>query len=232
MTDDEYLIQLSKVEIYTEILLGILRYTEVKNYSSEEDYVKRLTKKLKFNNTYDYDLYRACIDQIEDAQYAIKEVKTNGLATKSENIGEMYLRLYGVLNACYLQLGSIIDIVRLFNFTNQKEIKENLKSLKIIEIRHKIASHSTNYEDLNKRFSYFKVAQSTLSKSATNILIVGKNDDEMERFNLIPLLENFTERIEYYLEQVINKELYSRSFKKDLFEWMKYRHDFIKKNDG
>ena len=74
MTDHEYLSQLTKVEIYCEILLAILRYTEVKSYSSDDEYIKILTKKLKFQNSHDFDLYRVCIDQTEDAQYAINEM--------------------------------------------------------------------------------------------------------------------------------------------------------------
>ena len=50
MTDEEYLSQISKVEIYCEILLGILRNTNVKTYPTEEEQVKQLTKKLKFQN--------------------------------------------------------------------------------------------------------------------------------------------------------------------------------------
>ena len=102
MTDEEYLGQISKVEIYCEILLGFLRYSNIKNYQTEEEQIRQLTKKLKFQNPYDYDLFRACIDQMEDAQYAIIDFMKNGLYVKEKNHGEMYLRLYGVLNACYL----------------------------------------------------------------------------------------------------------------------------------
>ena len=230
MTDHEYLSQLTKVEIYCEILLAILRYTEVKSYSSDDEYIKILTKKLKFQNSHDFDLYRACIDQTEDAQYAINDFNKNGLSTKSGEIGEMYLRLYGVLNSCYLQSSCIIDFVRLFNFTNQKEVKADLKSLKIIEIRNKIASHSTNYQDSDKNFSYFKLVQSSLSKSGKNISIVGKNYVDNESFDISELLLDFTKKIEFYLDKIIEKELYSRRFRKDLFEWMEYRHSFIKNN--
>lgn len=38
MSDEEYLSMTSKIEIYTEILLGILRYTSVKNINDEIEY--------------------------------------------------------------------------------------------------------------------------------------------------------------------------------------------------
>ncbi|WP_417873748.1 hypothetical protein [Xanthomarina gelatinilytica] len=229
MTDEEYLSKISKVEIYCEILLGILRYTNVKIYPTEEEQIKQLTKKLKFQNLYDYDLFRACIDQMEDAQYAINEFVENGLYISKNRRGEMYLRLYGVLNACYLQVGAITDLIRLFNFQNQKKIRQKLKKLNAIELRNKIASHTTNYIDKNNNINYYKVAQSSLDKKASGILIVRKNE-EVDYINLTEYVSEFTNTIEFYLEQIVNKELYSRTFKKEAFEWMEFRHNFIKKN--
>ncbi|WP_299104087.1 hypothetical protein [uncultured Tenacibaculum sp.] len=229
MIDEEYLSQISKVEIYCEILLGILRYTNVKTYPTEEEQVKQLTKKLKFQNLYDFDLFRACIDQMEDAQYAINEFAENGLYISEKRQGEMYLRLYGVLNACYLQVGVITDLIRLFNFQNQKEIREELKKLNAIELRNKIASHTTSYIDENNNFHYYKVAQSSLDKKANGILIVRKNE-EADYINLLDYISEFTKTMELYLGQIIDKELYSRTFRKEAFEWMKFRHDFIKKS--
>ena len=71
MTDKEYLDSTSTVGIYAEILLGILWYVPVKNFSDEEEYQSKLTKVLKFEKNYDPDLFRACIDLLEDSQYAI-----------------------------------------------------------------------------------------------------------------------------------------------------------------
>ncbi|MEP3210886.1 MAG: hypothetical protein ABJN95_16985 [Maribacter sp.] len=227
MTDEQHLSHLSKVEIYCQILLGILRYTNLKTYPTEEEHKKQLTKKLKFQNAHDFDLYRACIDQMEDAQYAINEFIENGLYINENRQGEMYLRLYGVLNACYLQTGVMIDLVRLFNFQNQKEIREELKKLDAIDLRNKIASHTTNYRDENNYSSYFKVAQSSLDKKANRILVV-KRDEEANYINLLDYVIEFTKTIELYLDQIIDKELYSRTFKKESFVWMKSRHDYIK----
>lgn len=227
MTDEEYLGQISKVEIYCEILLGFLRYTNIRNYQTEEEQIRQLTKKLKFQNPYDYDLFRACIDQLEDAQYAIIDFLENGLYIKEKNQGEMYLRLYGVLNACYLQFGVLVDLIRLFNFPNQKEIRTQLKNTDAIKLRNKIGSHSTGYIDQNNNFNYFKITQSSLDKKGNDIVLV-RNGSKVEHVNLTQNIINFQKSVEYYLEQIISKELYSRTFKREAFEWMKFRHDFIR----
>ncbi|MGX5683269.1 hypothetical protein ACWKWW_01815 [Chryseobacterium cucumeris] len=100
---------------------------------------------LKFEKNYDPDLFRACIDLLEDSQYAIDKVFKNGLITESNSHGEQYLRLYGVLNAYYIQLGVITDLVRLFDLDGQKQIRTDLKSAKIIELRNKLGAHTTSY---------------------------------------------------------------------------------------
>ena len=60
-----------------------------------------------------------------------------------------------------------------------------------------------------------------------NLLIVGKNDHE--KIDLIINMKQFTKEIESILEVIISKELYSRAFNSECFEWLKYRHDYIKK---
>jgi hypothetical protein len=229
MEDKEYLEKFSNVQIYTDIILGILKYTIVKNNLSENEFLNCLVKKLKFQNTSDIDLLRACIDQIQDAQYAIDNFNKYGLYKQSSDLDEMYLRLYGLLNACYLQIGAIIDLIRLFNFKNQKELKMDLKSLTIIDLRNKIASHTTNYQYIDKQtFGYFRLIQSTLNKWGNRISIVGKERGDVQTFDLKGILNDFTIRIEQILEMIVDKELYSRKFRKDLFHWMELRHIYLK----
>lgn len=229
MSDKEYLDRISTVEIYAEIFLGILRYTSVKNNYNYEVYKTEITKKLKFQNKTDFELLRACIDLIEDTQNAITEVFQNGLSSKSQSKGEMYLRIYGVLNAYYLQLGAVIDLMRLFNLPNQKEKKEHLKSAKIIELRNKIASHSTSYNVPNtKEVDFYKIVQSSINESGTSLRIIGKN--ESEEIDLISNMKVFTIEIEKVLHETIKKEIYTRKFKKDHFEWLEFRYKYINEN--
>lgn len=229
MTDEEYLNNKSTIEIYAEILLAFLQYTYVKDvYSNQENYEKELTKKLKFEKSTDYKLLRSCIDLLEDSECAIVDVYKYGLITNDEHFGEMYLRLYGVLNAFYLQLGAVIDLMRLFNLSDQKAKRIELKETKIIELRNKIGSHTTSYNipASKNETDFFKLAQSSISKWGDNLLIVGKNSSE--NFNLIRDMKIFSLKTELILDEVTNKVLKTRRFRNEHYQWIKLRYDFIK----
>ncbi len=70
---------------------------------------------VEFLGVSDIDSYHFIIDSyylLEDTQLAkqnFTEFGTTG-PTKYENLGEVYLRVYGVLNACYLQQQSIVEM--------------------------------------------------------------------------------------------------------------------------
>lgn len=230
MTDKEYLDSTSTVAIYAEILLGILRYVPVKNFSNEVEYQNKLTKVLKFEKNNDPDLFRACIDLLEDSQYAIDEVFKNGLITESNSHGEQYLRLYGVLNAYYLQLGAITDLARLFNLDGQKQIRADLKSAKIIELRNKLGSHTTSYLHAREgeEPDFYRLAMTSIDKWGSNLNLIGRKK-EIEEVKLIDIMRQFTKQVEVVLDKIIFKELSTRQFKKDHLEWLKLRYDYLKK---
>jgi hypothetical protein len=60
-------------------------------------------------------------------------------------VGEKYLRLYGVLSATYIQQQAVLKLFELMNVPNPKGIKAQLDSLEIRQLRHKLASHGTDY---------------------------------------------------------------------------------------
>lgn len=227
MNRQDYFNSKSKIELYADILLGFLRYVPIKNSNpSQEEYDKEITKKLKFSNTTDYKLLRACIDLLEDTQYAILAVKANGLKTKDNHFGETYLRLYGVLNAAYLQLGATIDLMKLFNIKDFKTKKQILKSCKLIELRNKIGSHSTNYKHDDKKKDFFKVAQSEIDKWGSNMLIVGK--DGHEKVDLIENIDLFSTQIEVILEEIVSDVIQNRKFKKEHKAWLMEVYSILK----
>lgn len=183
---------------------------------------------LKFEKNYDPDLFRACIDLLEDSQYAIEEVFKNGLITESNSHGEQYLRLYGVLNAYYLQLGAITDLVRLFNLDGQKQIRADLKSAKIIELRNKLGSHTTSYIHAGEgeEPDFYRLAMTSIDKWGSHLSLIGRKR-EIEEVNLIAIMGQFTKQVEAVLDKIVGKELDRRQFKKEHFEWLKLRYDYL-----
>jgi hypothetical protein len=55
------------------------------------------------------------------------------------------LRLYGVLNAIYIQQESILTLYEKFQVEEIKEARRNFNDLAIMDVRHKIGAHSNNY---------------------------------------------------------------------------------------
>ncbi|MGJ8735026.1 hypothetical protein [Zobellia laminariae] len=233
MTDEEYLSRISTIEIYCEILLGVLRYVQVKNYSSEQEYKENLNRSLKFSSTDDHLRLRACIDLTEDSQYAISEFYKNGLITNLEGQGEMYLRLYGVLNAVYLQMQAIIELIELFKVPNKKKIIGDLKGLKIIDVRNKIGAHTPNYMSKSiespRKTESFRLTQTSITKWGNELVIVS-SFDKIEEFKLVVLMKEFTEKIEKYLDIISEKALKSLfPNKTEQRDWMMYRLNYARK---
>jgi hypothetical protein len=222
----------SKIEKCTEILLAVLRYTNVKfDPKTPELYQQKLIKALRFQEKTDDLLFRSCIDAIDDAQFAINEFYKNGLGNNSNNLGVKYLRLYGVLNAYYIQLGAVIDLMKLFNFKNQEETIQTLKEHKLIEIRNKIGSHTTYYSSKfgSKEKNFYRISQFHLSQDekAERLFIVGKNSSE--EVNLSPLFLDFTKQIEAILTEIIEIAIFGkRTFKLENLEWMKEKYNEIR----
>ncbi|SRX75655.1 hypothetical protein [Aequorivita antarctica] len=213
MTDKEYLNRISKIEIYCEIIRGILRHAP--------------SKKLKFPSDDEYLRFVSFIDLIEDTQYAITDFYDNGLITNSETQGQMYLRLYGVLNAIYMQMQAVIDLIEILKIHHKKRISTDLRELKIIEVRNKIGAHTSNYliEKLNGKpnTESYRVAQSRISKWGDRLMIVS-NRGISEEFHLMNLIKEFTNLIELNLDSICETKIKSffiqDSEKKD---WLMFR---------
>lgn len=104
---------------------------------------------LKLNSASDWEFLTAAMDIIDDGSAAIGHVQKFGLCgpTKYDDLGEKYLRLYGVLSATYIQQQSIGAIYRIMNVPHLKELQKKFKALEIRDLRHKLSSHGTDYLD-------------------------------------------------------------------------------------
>ncbi|WP_296240114.1 MULTISPECIES: hypothetical protein [unclassified Psychrobacter] len=125
-----------------------IEFTKEQVFSKEtDDFLGFAQQKFKLNSKNDWNEIIASEDILEDSNEALKSFLKFGLSgpTKYNDLGEKYLRLYGVLNAVYQQQQAILHIFKLFNCPNPKSIKQEFNNLSITQARHKLGAHSINY---------------------------------------------------------------------------------------
>jgi hypothetical protein len=104
---------------------------------------------LRLNAESDWDFLTSAMDIVDDASAAIGHVQEYGLGgpTKYDDLGEKYLRLYGLLSATYIQQQSIGTIYKIMNLPDPKALRAALETLEIRDLRHKLSSHGTDFLD-------------------------------------------------------------------------------------
>lgn len=242
---------LSNKEKSTKLLLGILRWGIA--IPEQVDYEKKVQKRLKVLNEYDSFKIRSCADLIEDTELAIRHFCKFGLEQFTPNrkygrdLSEMYLKLYGILNAVYLQTHSIIELLETLNTIHKNAKGKILKTHKIHELRNIAGAHTINYEDKsnympsNRRKNFFRIVQSMLTPKGENILAVSVFE-ESRKFNLYELILDYNrisekllfESVRDYYKLVLphgNKTLDSWIFEFKLLEFEHYDYKSLYKND-
>ncbi|MGO8799684.1 MAG: hypothetical protein ACLQJL_11430 [Roseiarcus sp.] len=110
---------------------------------------KTIKELLLLNSGDDWNFLCAAMDIIGDSSEAIDNVLRFGLSgpTKHDDIGEKYLRLYGLLSAVYVQEEAALTICRVMGVGDYKHRKAQVETLDIRQLRNKIASHGTAYRN-------------------------------------------------------------------------------------
>mgnify|MGYP001163408200 CR=1 FL=1 len=104
-------------------------------------------KALRLKDDRDWDYICVAMDVVEDALLAIGSFLHFSLdgPTRYEDIGERYLRLYGLLSAAYVQQQAVLKLYSLMNCSNPKAIRDEFDKLEIRTLRHQLASHSLDF---------------------------------------------------------------------------------------
>jgi len=113
-----------------------------------DDFETHVRSCLKLNKKEDWNYIIASEDILEDSNAAIENFLRFGLSgpTKLDCIGEKYLRLYGVLNASYLQQQAILNLIKYFQIPKLSEYKAKIDSLELRALRNKLGAHSVDYD--------------------------------------------------------------------------------------
>ena len=120
--------------------------------NSEEHFLISISRKLKFKNAKDWIVLCCIMDLLNDTELAKQNYDQFDLTgpTKISYPGEQYLRLYGIVNAVYLQKSAIASFVELVNLPHKKKIIEDLNNLEIMQFRHIVGAHTVNFMEDNK----------------------------------------------------------------------------------
>lgn len=174
-------------------------------------YEKRYAKRLKFQSETDWRKYRASIDLLDDTEYAIISAFEYQLGDKSNihrDFNGMYLRLYGILNAVYLQMSAFEELACLLNFSSRSKVTDLFEQLDIYKLRNIAGAHTLDYQfDTtileNEKKTSFRVYQCYLEETGNNISVLSQQN-KILRYRLLKILNEYEKIAKNLLIDMIN----------------------------
>lgn len=157
----------------------------IRDYINEHPFKCRLLKNLKLWNQ-----LCSSMDVVEDAELAIDNYLDSDLG---KGDGEKYLRIYGVLQALFIQQNAVMHLIEALGFRRNLEKNSKLKTIR--EIRNDSVGHPTkrgNYK------SYHFISRPTISKNGFQLMSVYENNKT--KFRNISV-NNLIEQQRLYLKQ-------------------------------
>ncbi|QLG46895.1 hypothetical protein [Costertonia aggregata] len=145
------------------------------------------------------------IDDTELAKKSFKEFDLQG-PSRHRDIGERYLRLYGLLNATYQQKLAVENLLEIHKVEKKKEHIKKLTDSELIIIRNKIGAHSANFlstrDDSEHKFDVYEISRPELERGKIRLL---RNQNDFENYDLEKAINEFNELVEEILSIVIAK---------------------------
>lgn len=196
----------SLIERQIGILRTILSDLAENDKNGDNDFIEFTNKYFCFESDFGWNILMNAFYVFEDTELAKSDFQKFDLQgpSRHRNIGEKYLRLYGILNAFYQQYLALINLMELFKLDSKKTFATELKNSKCIKLRNKIAAHSTNYStDLkNKDFDVYEISRTELERGKIRLL---KNQDIFETYSLGELIDNFNRKVQEILSEILKK---------------------------
>lgn len=194
-----------------QTLLGCLQFGS----PTKDDEPEVVTlKRYKFQRLGDDKRMRTCIDLVEDSESAIVNFCKYQLSTDwgKRDLGEKYLRLYGILSAVYLQMQAIIQLADILKCPNKKQIQNTLSGLKIYEVRNIAGSHTVNfktdktsvYKSPEGGLNFFRLTQTDLKVNGKSLTLVDLHGN-YENLSLVDLIREYNITSEKILIDITKK---------------------------
>ena len=192
----------SIIEQYESLIRAISNHIAL---SIKGDSNTALQKRFKFDSDRGWAFLTSSMDLLGDTEEAKQNHYRFGLdgPTKYMNLGERYLRLYGVLNAAYLQESAISTIGELFKLKDTKQ-HTRLHGMKLLQFRHIAGSHTVNYQVTSssggRKKIPFMVSRPTLDGDEITVL---DDHNKAHDYHLSDLLKEFDSAAQDYLDLVV-----------------------------
>jgi hypothetical protein len=188
-----------------------------------------LDKHFSVKTENDWNILCSAMDLLEDTECAKENYIKFGLdgPTKYDEIGEKYLRLYGLLNALYLQKNAVIALLKYCNLSDLKKEKNEIENLKILKFRHIAGSHTINYKDHsnknNTNINAYFITRTSLNYDS----ITFRNGNNFEEINIKDSLYDFNKLIGkkiYIVVKYLEKSFREMTKEKDINEKVFMNH--------
>jgi hypothetical protein len=154
------------------------------------------------------DFLCAAMDILGDASEAIANVDRFGLSgpTRYNDIGERYLRLYGLLSATYVQQEAIMTIYRIMHVGGPKDLKKRFEALEIRQLRHKLSAHGTDYRSSKTGVpeAYVPIRCEILDNS---VKMAGHSVGEREKIDLRNAIDIHLKLVIEVLDEILEKSI-------------------------
>lgn len=148
-------------------------------------------------------LLHSAQDILGDSDIAIEEFKEYIIKRDVLPTSEMYLLIYGVLNAVYIQVQALETFYDIFNIDKDSSKLPDIKKLSIMQLRHKVAAHPLNYGRTRKTPESFRLIRASVTDPQS--ISVMNHRNEVEEFNILKGLEEFSSQKELLLNDFIKK---------------------------
>lgn len=134
---------------YNDEYRELINEKAMRHTPARGDFVDFIQSSLKLTKPEDWGFICSSMDIINDSLLGIEHFCKYGVdgPTKYDDFGEKYIRLYGVLNATYIQQQALLNLHRIANVPNIRELEGRVAALKVREARNKLGAHSVDYSN-------------------------------------------------------------------------------------
>lgn len=162
---------------------------DIASHVKDKPFLEEMAKKLRFESKDGWIALCSVMDVISDTEMAKENFSKFSLSgpTKITDYGEQYLRLYGILNAVYLQKNAILSFVELVKLKDKKSIITQVQKLEIIKLRHLLAAHTVDYLNLEGKVDPHQFQRGPLASSIS--IFDSKNTHK--KYDLNKLLNDY-----------------------------------------